>query len=120
VTFQLQIADILSSPTSVHHPFQFSYHSESPSNCYHLHQEVVSHHHWGIELGLSEEALQKRFTIRINNWNAFFFFDGRKEHNFTFTRSSIMTIVRNPAMTQLTRSTIDPKHWSLHACFWSD
>jgi hypothetical protein len=29
-----------------------------------------------------------------------------------------MTIVQKPAMMQLTWSTIDPKHWSLHACFW--
>jgi hypothetical protein len=52
--------------------------------------------------------------------SAFFFFDGRREHNFAFTTSSIMTIVQKPAMMQLTWSTIDPKHWSLHACFWSD
>jgi hypothetical protein len=52
--------------------------------------------------------------------SAIFFFDGRKEHKFTFTTSSIMTIIWNPAMMQLTRSTIDPKHWSVHACFWSD
>jgi hypothetical protein len=42
--------------------------------------------------------------------STFFFFDGRREHNFAFTTSSIMTIVQKPAMMQLTWSTIDPKH----------